>query len=81
MRTRASRTVQTGAISGVALVVSLLLTGCDSNPGGPSAPRRPPSAGEVVAPTPPEPAAGAKKIATRRGKKVSDQSERALSIE
>ena len=81
MRSQTSRIVQTGANSVVAMILSLVLIGCDTNPGGPSAPTRPPSPDEVSAPEPPTSVADGKKAAKRKLKRVIAQPNRTASFE
>ena len=82
MRSLASLMVRTGAIRVMALIVSLVLIGCDSNPGGPSAPTRPPSPGVLTSPVAADSATKGKTVAKKKlNKRLVPQPDRHASFE
>jgi hypothetical protein len=79
---RPSWTRQAGARYMLVTALCLVLAGCDTNPGGPSAPTRAPAPGELTAPEPHSAVADAKKaLRGKARRKPSQQPDRAAAFE
>jgi hypothetical protein len=80
MYSRASRGRQIGARSLVAMVLLVVLIGCDSNPGGPVAPSRS-SVAEATSPEAPTSVADSKKTTKRKAKRLSQHGGQTATFE